>query len=286
VLEAFTEQGRERRRRRWVGLAVAVSIAFHVAALAAFLVGASWQIEKLDIAEPRVVLVAGLGSPAPAVEQAPPRPVPPRRRTAPVRRVTELAQPEETPRVTPPPEPPGDPASAAESGGLELFAGCSGTQDCVPAGLASLGQAVCGDGRLEPGEQCDDGGLVNRDGCSSRCTLERALMVDSRVIEGFRIAGDPQIHPPESVREAMNEDRKSRAIGIVRMCLSTSGAVESIRVVRSTGYALYDQLLTQRMRGWRYLPYRTASGTPVPACTAVTFIYHLPIRQVRRVLTR
>jgi TonB family protein len=176
--------------------------------------------------------------------------------------------------------------AAAEPGGLDLFAGCSETEECVPAGLASLGAADCGNGKLEPGEQCDDGGRVSRDGCSSRCTLERAVMVDSRVIEGYRIAGDPQIHAPETVREVMNQEQKARAIGIVRMCLTTEGAVDSLRVVRSTGYADYDQLLIRRMRGWRYLPYRMGNGTPVPACTAVTFIYQLPIRQVRRVLTR
>ena len=31
---------------------------------------------------------------------------------------------------------------------------------------------VCGNGILEPGEQCDDGNLVNGDGCSSTCTIE------------------------------------------------------------------------------------------------------------------
>ena len=40
---------------------------------------------------------------------------------------------------------------------------------CVP----SLGGAPrCGDGFLDPGEQCDDGNRTNGDGCSSTCTLE------------------------------------------------------------------------------------------------------------------
>ena len=33
---------------------------------------------------------------------------------------------------------------------------------------------VCGNGLKEVGEQCDDGNLVNGDGCSSKCTLESA----------------------------------------------------------------------------------------------------------------
>jgi len=36
---------------------------------------------------------------------------------------------------------------------------------------ATILAAVCGNGVLEPGEECDDGNLVNRDGCSSACKL-------------------------------------------------------------------------------------------------------------------
>jgi cysteine-rich repeat protein len=32
--------------------------------------------------------------------------------------------------------------------------------------------ACCGDGVVEPGEQCDDGNTVSGDGCSSTCQLE------------------------------------------------------------------------------------------------------------------
>jgi len=31
----------------------------------------------------------------------------------------------------------------------------------------------CGDGTLDPGEQCDDGNTTNGDGCSSECVLEK-----------------------------------------------------------------------------------------------------------------
>ena len=34
--------------------------------------------------------------------------------------------------------------------------------------------AVCGNGILETGEECDDGNLINGDGCSSTCTIEEA----------------------------------------------------------------------------------------------------------------
>lgn len=33
-------------------------------------------------------------------------------------------------------------------------------------------EAFCGDGKLDPGEQCDDGNTLNGDGCSAVCTVE------------------------------------------------------------------------------------------------------------------
>ncbi len=33
--------------------------------------------------------------------------------------------------------------------------------------------AVCGDLVIDPNEECDDGNLLNRDGCSSQCKVEQ-----------------------------------------------------------------------------------------------------------------
>ena len=41
----------------------------------------------------------------------------------------------------------------------------------VPA-LAGPPMMVCGDGMVEGGEECDDGNLVDGDGCSANCTIE------------------------------------------------------------------------------------------------------------------
>lgn len=42
---------------------------------------------------------------------------------------------------------------------------------------SSNNNGVCGDGVVDPGEQCDDGNTVSGDGCSSTCTIETAQPV-------------------------------------------------------------------------------------------------------------
>ena len=43
--------------------------------------------------------------------------------------------------------------------------------------------AVCGNGILEPGEECDDGNTINGDGCSATCKVQ----------PGFSCAGSPSV---------------------------------------------------------------------------------------------
>ncbi len=59
---------------------------------------------------------------------------------------------------------------------LRILLGTStGGYNEVPA----VGQGTCGNGVLETGEQCDDGNLKGRDGCSKLCTVELGKLVPS-----------------------------------------------------------------------------------------------------------
>jgi cysteine-rich repeat protein len=58
--------------------------------------------------------------------------------------------------------------------------GCSLTCTKEPvckdaSGKTQACTVACGDNRIDPGEDCDDGNLVNGDGCSSTCTVERGF---------------------------------------------------------------------------------------------------------------
>lgn len=45
----------------------------------------------------------------------------------------------------------------------------TGYECLVPGQLCTL---LCGNGRMDSGEVCDDGNRVSGDGCSSSCTVE------------------------------------------------------------------------------------------------------------------
>jgi TonB family protein len=271
MLEHFTESHRAPRRR--IGPVAGLSIAAHAAALFALVGTGAWRVDKLETAEPPLVL-ASIGFPLPAAggdEQ-------PVARSKGHRKPRVLAQP--TKVRSGPDEPPGQTIGTGDKGppqGLDLLHGCPPGAACEPGLLEGVTEPVCGNGRVEDGEECDDGARAGGDGCSPACRQEVAI-VPAKMIEGYRVAGDPQIQPPEPVRAEMAQKQQRQATGTIRMCLARDGSVASLRVMKSTGYATYDERLTTHMREWRYRPYRLAGGNAVPVCTAVTFIFQLSVQ--------
>jgi TonB family protein len=263
MLERLTDSFRTRRRRRGP---VALSIAAHIGALGAFLGAAAWQVDKLEPSETPIFVATAFASSFP-VEGDPP----PARATE---RGTGSGRVVDTPSERPPAPKTGG-GGDVDPTGPSLFEGCPPGSACVLDNLNRLAEPVCGNRVVEIGEECDDGGTAGGDGCSGGCRAEPPAMVGARLIEGYRIAGDPQIPPPASVRAQMARNGQRQAVGRIQMCLGADGAVRSLRVLRPTGHPAYDSLLTDRMREWRYRPYRTAGGEPVPVCTVVTFIYRV-----------
>ncbi len=51
--------------------------------------------------------------------------------------------------------------------------------DAGSTGMCSISSFVCGNGAEEPGEECDDGNLVDGDDCSSTCQKESAICGDN-----------------------------------------------------------------------------------------------------------
>ncbi|HRI68327.1 MAG TPA: hypothetical protein PK156_29055 [Polyangium sp.] len=78
---------------------------------------------------------------------------------------------------------PATPASyfcGSANGSNILGADCTGGPNCLslntqftdPVGCGEQGCAVCGNGKKDMGEGCDDGNTINNDGCNSQCLLE------------------------------------------------------------------------------------------------------------------
>jgi cysteine-rich repeat protein len=58
-------------------------------------------------------------------------------------------------------------ANGGSAGGSGVTTGDAGSPE---AGATGTPTAACGNGKLDPGEECDDGNLQDEDGCSSLCT--------------------------------------------------------------------------------------------------------------------
>jgi periplasmic protein TonB len=96
--------------------------------------------------------------------------------------------------------------------------------------------------------------------------------VPPTILEGQRVAGNKHIVPSEVTKTAIQRSGKSKIVGSFKLCLTTSGTISSINMLKSTGFPDYDGKIQTEMRSWRYRPY-LVNGKAVPVCTAVTFIY-------------
>jgi cysteine-rich repeat protein len=67
-----------------------------------------------------------------------------------------------------------------------------------PTALPEAGTAACGNGKLDPGEQCDDGNVMSGDGCSRCCQLENPpCVVGPCALPHLRVCGNGVVTSPE-----------------------------------------------------------------------------------------
>lgn len=97
----------------------------------------------------------------------------------------------------------------------------SGEGDCSPIFFVdsisiSVFYTGCGDGQLGPGEECDDGNLVNGDCCSSTCQFEsaacRARRTATSVTVSRRAMGLVPVRARRSTVATTTSARRTRAI--------------------------------------------------------------------------
>lgn len=91
-------------------------------------------------------------------------------------------------------------------------------------------------------------------------------------LDALRIAGEKNILPDTVTKGQIYRSGKSKVIGSYRLCVSSEGIVKSVKQMKSTGFADYDEKIMSELRQWRYRPY-LVDGKPAPVCSAVAFIY-------------
>ena len=91
-------------------------------------------------------------------------------------------------------------------------------------------------------------------------------------MNGLRVRGETAIRPSHDVVQQMVRADRFQTSAAFLLCIATSGAVSSVTLKKSSGYPEYDEALAAAARRWVYQPY-TVNGTPVPACSMVTFQY-------------
>jgi cysteine-rich repeat protein len=143
----------------------------------------------------------------------------------------------------------------------------------ISAPIPAAAAAVCGNGLVEAGEQCDDGNTRDGDGCSSKCTVEaKPVAIAPSALELQRVAGDTDVHPSKQTRSAMIRDGVSSVKGTVRLCVDAIGGVTETLLTEPTGYSEYDRKLIAAVRGWRFRPY-VVNGQTFAVCSTAEFVY-------------
>ncbi len=92
------------------------------------------------------------------------------------------------------------------------------------------------------------------------------------MLEATRRSGDKIIQPDDATKKQIVASGKGRAIGSWKLCIDTAGAVTTVKMLKTTGFAAYDAKLEAGIKTWAYAPFMI-DDQPVPVCTAVTFIY-------------
>lgn len=236
--------------RRWL---VGTSLVLHLAILFGVFVAGVWRIDQLEPGRHNIDLAVAV-PPPPAREGGPaakPAAFVPKHARAVVHEITQ-------PQIREPDVKPAEVSDATDRNGKGHDIGDgSGTSHDGPDGPC-VGECGPATGSATPT-------VVEQ-----KPTVPQ--MIAPGVLRGLRTAGNTQIDASDLVKTTMMRDGHDHVSAVFKLCLDTSGAVDSLHQLHSTGYAEYDAALAAAIHDWRYQPY-TVNGLAIPVCGVVTFNY-------------
>jgi hypothetical protein len=98
-------------------------------------------------------------------------------------------------------------------------------------------------------------------------------IVPPNALEASRISGDKLIEPDDVTKTEIQRAGRDHLSGTFKLCLSSAGTIESVAILKPTGFAAYDRKIESTIAStWRYRPF-LVDNKPTPVCTAVTFKY-------------
>jgi TonB family protein len=247
---------------RWKSFLILGTTGAHALGLAAFVVVAFWKIDKLPVVDHSEIKLSM------ALDLPPPGGPPPGARLkvmkpATVPKIAPLVPVQPTPHVDTPPLAATDPAGPTGAGPI----GGGGNNIGAPPDSTEIGTGKC------PSPPCGDA-EPEPEPPKPPVTKVAPVIVLPTVAAGLRTSGNEKIYPPDSVRVSMVHEGVDTLQGTIKLCVSETGVIDSLRVLKSTGYPSYDTELLRQMRSWQYRPYRV-NGAPVPMCTVEVVIYRM-----------
>lgn len=243
---------------------IVATAAGHAALITGLVLVAFWKIDKLPINDHSEVKVTvklemdEAGGPPPGQKLEVPRP---EKEPPPLVKPEVPVQPEEPP-VDEPPAPTGGQTGGPTGGGGDNPDGDPNSQ--------TTGKGTC------PVEPCGETPVEKPkpDPVIEEKKDEPPPIVPPDVAVGMRTSGNEKIYPPDSVRVAMMHDGKDSVQAAIKLCVDKGGRVDSVRLMKKTGYQAYDAELEKQIRQWRYRAYMV-NGSPAPMCTVVMVNYRM-----------
>ena len=87
------------------------------------------------------------------------------------------------------------------------------------------------------------------------------------MLEANRTAGENDIAPDDTSRAEMRSAGRNAAVGAYKICVNADGKIETVSVLRTTGYPAYDAKIASTIfASWRYRPI-VVDGKPGPVCS-------------------